>query len=220
MRLPRDFSSFVRPVGLATLAVAACGVLAGCQPHKAAFSGFLNDYSKLQPSPIVEDALYYANPTRSLKDYHKFLIDPVIVHFAPNAKGTAVDPTKLAILTDFAHDEMVKALSERYYVVTAPGPGVLRIRAALTDIEKTTPVMNIHPATKLSGVGLGGASMEAEALDSQSGVRVIAVVDTRQGNRLSIGAGLSELGHAKQVIKHWIDRFVKRVDEAHGFAAK
>ena len=211
---------YARSKWIVALSVVACGFLIGCQPHKAAFSGFLNDYSKLQPSPIVEDALYFANPARSLKDYNKFLIDPVIVHFAPNAKGTAFDPAKLTKLTDFTREEMMKALSERYQVVDAPGPGVLRIRAALTDIKKTIPAMNIHPATKLSGIGLGGASMEAEALDSQSGVRVIAVVDTRQGNRLSIGAGLSELGHAKQVIKHWIDRFVKRLDEAHGFVAK
>ena len=211
---------YTRSKWIVPLALVASGFLTGCQPHKAAFSGFLNDYSKLQPSAIVEDAMYYANPSRSLKDYDKFLIDPVIVHFAPNAKGTAFDPTKLAILTDFAHDEMVKVLSKHYEVVDAPGPGVLRIRSALTDIKKTTPVMNIHPATKLSGIGLGGASMEAEALDSRSGVRIIAVVDTRQGNRLSIAAGLSELGHARQIIKHWIDRFVKRVDEAHGFAAK
>ncbi|MCH7925883.1 MAG: DUF3313 domain-containing protein [Planctomycetes bacterium] len=211
---------YARSKWVVPLSLVACGFLSGCQPHKAAFSGFLNDYSKLQPNPVVEGAMYYASPSPSLKDYSKFQIDPVIVHFAPNAKGTAFDPTKLAKLTDFAHDEMVKALSKRYQVVDGPGPGVLRIRAALTDIKKTTPAMNIHPATKLSGIGLGGASMEAEALDSQSGVRVIAVVDTRMGNRLSIGAGLSELGHAKQVIKHWIDRFVKRVDEAHGFAAK
>ena len=80
--------------------------------------------------------------------------------------------------------------------------------------------MNIHPATKLSGLGLGGASMEAEALDSQTGGRVMAVVDTDEGNRLALTAGLSETGHAQQVIKHWVDRFVKRLDEAHGVEGK
>ena len=204
---------------MVVLAVTSSAVLVGCQATKAAHSGFLGDYSKLRPNPEVEDALYYQDPAKSLKDYDKFMIDPVIVHFAPNAEGTAFDPAKLKELTDYAHEEAVAALSKRYRVVDTPGPGVLRIRAALTDIKKTKPAMNIHPATKLSGLGLGGASMEAEALDSQTGVRVIAVVDTRQGNRLSFGAGLSELGHAKQVIKHWIERFVKRVDKAHGYDA-
>lgn len=202
------------------VAVVSSSLLAGCQAQKAAHSGFLGDYSQLRPSPEVEDASYYQDPSKSLKDYDKFMIDPILVHFAPNAKGTALDPAKLKKLTDYAYDEATKALSQRYAVVNAPGPGVLRLRAALTDIKRTVPAMNIHPATKLSGIGLGGASMEVEALDSQTGERVFAVVDTRQGNRLSIGAGLTELGHAKQVIKHWIERFVNRIDKAHGYGGK
>ncbi len=97
-----------------------------------------------------------------------------------------------------------------------PGPGVLRLRAAITDIEKTTPIMNIHPAMKISGIGLGGASMEAEAVDSQTRERVIAVVDSREGSRASIGAGLQTFGHAKQVMDFWVERFRKNLDKAHG----
>ncbi len=70
---------------------------------------------------------------------------------------------------------------------------------------------------KLSGVGLGGASMEAEAIDSQSGERVLAVIDSQMGNRLSIVPGLDPLGHAKQVIRRWVKRFVKRMDKVHGY---
>ena len=216
MQRNRELQVVLSASCMAVLTVLVPGLLTGCQAQKAANSGFLGDYSKLRPSPEVEDALYYQNPAKSLGDYDKFMIDPILVHFAPNAKGTALDPAKLKKLTDYVYNETAKALSERYAVVEAPGPGVLRLRTALTDIKKTTPAMNIHPATKLSGLGLGGASMEAEALDSQTGERVMAVVDSRQGDRLSIGAGLTELGHAKQVINHWIERFVKRVDKAHG----
>lgn len=189
----------------------------GCTNSRSAFSGFLGDYSGLRANPDLDDALAYQSATRSLKDYDKFMIDPVIVHFAPNAKGTAIDPSKVKKLTDYAAEELRKSLSERYQVVSAPGPRVLRLRVALTDIKKTIPALNIHPATKLSGVGLGGASMEAEANDSQTGERVLAVVDTRKGNVFSVGAGLDALGHAKQVIDHWIKRFVSRVDKAHGW---
>jgi hypothetical protein len=156
--------SFVAPVTAFTIMCAS--MLAGCETHKASYSGFLGDYSRLRPSPGVEGALYYQSPGKGLKDYNKFMIDPVLVHFAPNAKGTALDPAKLKKLTDFAYVEAVKTLSERYSVVNALGPHVLRLRVAITDIKKTKPALNIHPATKLSGIGLGGASMEAEALDS------------------------------------------------------
>ncbi len=69
---------------------------------------------------------------------------------------------------------------------------------------------------KMSGIGLGGASMEAEAIDFQIRERVIAVVDSRQGSRASIGADLQAFGHAKQVMDFWIERFIKQLDKAHG----
>ncbi len=195
-----------------------CGVLlSGCQSSKTAHSGFLADYSGLRASSEYEGALVYKHPRITLKDYDKFMIDPILVHFAPNAKGTALDPTKVAQLTDYAAEQLRELLSERYEVVSVAGPGVLRLRIALTDIKKTIPAMNIHPGTKLSGVGIGGASMEAEATDSQSGERVLAIVDSGKGSFMAFKAGLESLGHAKEVIKTWAERFVKRVDDAHGY---
>ena len=187
--------------------------------RKAAFSGFLRDYSKLKPSPDVDGALSYENPSRGLKHYDKFLIDRIIVHFAPNAKGTGVDPMKLVQITDYAHRELVIALSKRYQVVSTPGPGVLRIRVAITSIKTTKPLFNIHPGMKVIGFGLGGASMEAEGVDSQTGERIIAVVDSRKGAHSPIPSveALEKLGHVKEVIRYWVKRFRKRLDKAHGF---
>ena len=142
------------------------------------------------------------------------MLDPVVVHFAPTDEGTAIDPGKVKELTDYFHDQAVKALSKNYQVVGKAGSGVLRLRIAITKILETTPLLNIHPAMKFTGAGLGGASMEAEAIDSLTNKRVAAIVETASGSRLSIGAGLTSLGHAKQVIDGWVERFVKRLDAA------
>ncbi len=144
----------------------------------------------------------YKNPTKSLKGYDKFMVDPIMVHFAPNAKGIAVDPFKVQQVADYFHRELWQALSIRYQVVDTPGPGVLRLRAAITDTKTTVPIMNIHPGTKLLGLGLGGASMEGEGVDSQTGERVLAVVDSPRGGRLTIEEGMYELGHAKYVMQY------------------
>jgi len=202
------------------LSIILCGVLlAGCK-SKTAHSGFLGDYSQLRASSEFKGAMEYKNPNLTLADYDKFMIDPILVHFAPNAKGTAIDPAKVKKLTDYAAEQLREALSKRYQVVSAPGPRVLRLRVALTDIKKTIPAMNILPQTKLSGVGIGGASMEAEAVDSQSGERVLAVVDSGKGSFMAIKAGLEPFGHAKELIGKWVERFVKRVDKAHGYTGK
>ena len=186
---------------------------------EASFSGFLGDYSQLKPDPEGQAALIYRAPPEKLRQYKKFIIDPVSVHFAPNAKGTTVSPRNLNKLTDYFEEELTKTLSEsgRYMVVKAPGTGVLRIRVAITDIKKTKTGWNILPQTKLIGLGLGGASFEAEAVDSMSGERVAAVVDTEKGSRLSVSAGLKKFGDAEYVMKQWAHRLVKRLDEIHGY---
>lgn len=193
----------------------ALGALAACSVTPAAKSGFLSDYSQLRPDPKIEGQLSYRNPSKKVMAYKKFLIDPVVVQLAPNARGKTLDPGDLKQLTDFFRNEAVKALSKRYQVVSKPGPGVLYIRAALTDVEVTTPLLNIHPGTKLTGAGLGGASMEVEAFDSVTMQRIVAVVETQRGSRLSIAAGLTKFGHAKEVMKGWVERFVKRLDAAN-----
>ncbi|MHC5109395.1 MAG: DUF3313 family protein [Planctomycetota bacterium] len=58
--------------------------------------------------------------------------------------------------------------------------------------------------------------MEAEAIDSRTGERVIAMIDSRKGKKVSIGAGMTKMGHAKQVVKIWVKDFVTRVDKAQG----
>ena len=199
------------------------GSLGEVRAQSKRYSGFLGDYSKLKKSRKLEGAMSYENPSKSLKEYDKFIIDRVVVHFAPNAEGIGVDPLRVKQVADYLHREMWQALSIRYQVVDTPGPGVLRIRAAITDIKTTVPIMNIHPGTKLlgqlTGLGLGGASMEWEAVDSQTGERVLAVVDSRKGgfNPFPSGAGFDEVGHAEEVMRHWAKRFVGRVDKAHGY---
>ena len=206
-------------VWIATFAFIACGSLGEVRAQSKRYSGFLGDYSKLKKSRKLEGAMSYESPSKSLKEYDKFIIDPVLVHFAPNAKGIGVDPFKVQQVAAYFHRELWQALSIRYQVVNTPGPGVLRLRAAITDIKTTVPLMNIHPGTKLLGLGLGGASMEGEAVDSQTGERVLAVVDSRKGgfNPLPSRAAIDTVAHAKEVMRYWVKRFVGRVDKAHGF---
>ncbi len=188
---------------------------AGYADAQTRTSGFLVDYSELKPSKELRGALVYDHPAVTLKDFNKFIVEPIAVHFAPGADGVTIDPAKLFELAQYLRSRAVKALNEKYQVVNNSGPGVLRIRAAITGIERSIPILNIHPGTKLLGIGLGGASMEAEAVDSVTGERILAVVDSQSGDRTSLFAGLSEFSHAKQVMDMWVERFMSRLDSAH-----
>jgi len=214
VRRGRAFRSVV------VVVVATASAVAGCAP-KGDFSGFLGDYSKLERDVILDNSLAYTNPTKDLKQYTKFIIEPVVVHFAPNADGIAIDPADLKMLADYWRDETVKALSRNYTVVTEPGPGVLRVRAAITGIKKNVPLASVGSLTKAADIGLGGASMEAEALDAQTGERVAAIVDSRSGAALGItGRRQTSYDDAKEILRLWAERFAARVDIIQGRTGK
>jgi hypothetical protein len=183
---------------------------AGCAgtPKQA---GFLSDYSRLEP---VSGGLRYVDKAR-LSGYDEFIVDPVIVHFHDAEKAKKLDPDAVRELADHLRSEIVTALVDGYSVVTQRGPRVARVRIALTDIRHDTSVLNILPPARVSGVGLGGASMEAEVVDSQSGEQIAAAIHTQKGKRLSLD-GFQKSSSAKAVMKDWAKRFRKRLDEAHG----
>lgn len=201
------------------LAAAVTGLigLAGCASEPTARVGFLSDYSKLGPSPFPDarGAQSYFNPDKPLGQYSAFIVEPVQVILSPQAEQRDLEPAKLNELAAYFRNQVIAELeASQYAVVGAPGAGTIRVRAALTDVEPANPLLNIHPAMIVSGVGLGGASMEAELLDSQTGEVVAAVVDTQKGSRGF--DGLTKYGNAEDVIDRWAKRLVIRMDEASG----
>lgn len=189
-----------------TLVLLFTAVLAGCGGSKLTTTGYLSDYSKL--SAQSDTSLIYVNES-ALKNYSKFIVDPVQIHFHSHAKGKEFESEELATLKQYMYHAVLKALSGK--VTFSPGPGVARLRIALTDIKKSTVVLNILPPAKLTGVGLGSASMEAELLDSVSGNQIAAIVESQKGKRLSLD-GLSKFGDAKGVMDDWAQRLAKRVN--------
>lgn len=174
-------------------------------------TGFLTDYSRLQQDG---SDLRWADDAR-LAVYSKFIVEPASIHFHAKAKGKGTDQTTLRRMANTMNDAVIRELSGRYSIVSQPGPGVARIRIAITDVRKDTPALNVIPQTRMTGLGLGGASMEGEVLDSQTGEQIGAVIQSDQGKRISL-SGFKRWSSAEAVIKEWAKRFRKRLDEAHG----
>ncbi len=187
--------------------------LVGCSGSpKAAHSGFLGmDYSKLEPLERWDGASHWESP--KYEDYHRFMVDPIIIHFAPGAEGVAIDPGNLKQLTVRATQKLMEVVAKRNKLVHQPGPGVVELRTAITGIRTTTAVANIPPGTRLSGVGLGGAAFEGKALDSVTGELLAAIYDSKPGSRFGLTEGYRTLGHAEQVIDRWIALFGNYLDQ-------
>ena len=194
------------------LAIVVMASQCGCGPKRPVTTGFLSDYSRLEA--VSDTMLQHVVPANEFRSYRSFIVDPVAVHFHGNAKGTDAKSKEIAELGQYMHSAFQNALLDHYNVVRRPGPGVARIRKALTDLEKSSPALNVIPQTKLAGVGLGGASMEGEVLDSVTGKQLAAVVQVQKGKKLSL-SGLTKYGDAKAVMDDWAQRLVQKLDEAN-----
>ena len=195
---------------VSTAAVILVATLGGCKMG-AYETGFLSDYKNLAKEG---DALRYVN-TEEMKNYSSFIVDPV--KFVSHKGAKPEDPKAAEIVTSAFHKDIVTKLeAANYKVVHTPGPGVARVRVAITDIDNSNPVLNIIPQTHLIGMGIGGASMEAEVVDSESGKQIAAVVQGKRGSRMSFAGMGSRQGDAKAVCAGWANTFVTGVNKDHG----
>jgi hypothetical protein len=195
-------------------------------------SGFLGDYSGLYPDPKNGDLLIYEKSKDTLKNYRKFIIDPVTVYLLSGTEDRGIDPEDLDRLARYFTDAITDQLTEAgYEVVTDPGPGVAELQIAITNVEPTGGKRNAAlkaGATAASvatvpGVSLlvprlsvGRVGIEGEMIDSVSGERLVAVVTGKGGRRWFSGLNAyKKWGDIEAAFRTWAKNFRKRLDELH-----
>lgn len=181
----------------------------GCGGGQQAKTGFLSDYSKLQRES--DTSMRYVNE-RAAATYSSFIVDTVQTRLYSNskAKGQLTDE-QIRDLTSYMRTKIAEAVTGAgLTVVYQPAVGVARIRVALTNIEKTDAI-NMLPQASLLGAGVGGASMEAEVVDSMTGEQIGAVVQSKQGSRMPF-SNMGDWTAAKGVMDAWAGRFQKTLE--------
>ena len=112
-------------------------VVGGCAHRHAAppaeMSGFLDDYALLREGGPNDSALVYRAPDANWSAYDKVLLEPVTL-WRSGRKSLEPVPQEdlLRLVTDF-QSAVRKGLGEGFRVVDQAGPGVMRIRLAITD---------------------------------------------------------------------------------------
>lgn len=213
---------------LITCVIAA--VAAGCAATKQArtteTSGFLGDYSKLKSGEGDRALLYYFNPAAEWPRYNKILMDPVRVYAGKDSDIRSMDRAELQSIVDYFDASVRTALGTDYQFVDKAGPGVIRLRIALTDAKGSKVALDtmsnvLPPAIVIgalktaitgSSTGVGAAGVETELLDSVTGVRLGAAVDRRVGTKTFEGK-FDKWDDVKQSIDHWSEQLKGRLAE-------
>ena len=212
-------------IGLLLVTVMLLGGCMSGRMDNVQKTGFLSDYSQLREGGEDRAALVYIKPGVNFKPYNKLMFERVVVMVSNNAGYRAIDPAIYKELTDYYQNALFEAVKDGYEIVDRPGPGVLRVRAAITDVKPSKPVANtlssITPpgiaaslAVKLAtddNLGTGEAASEFEVLDAMTGERLAAAVDRRQGGKMVFRGKWSD---TKEAFDLWAQRFRQRLDEA------
>jgi hypothetical protein len=212
-RLARCWSSLERLCGWC--AVGATFALAGCQttgdvptasggvtasdPSLMTRSGFLTDYERLHPVEGYDVKCWRAD-NLDAKQYDKILISRIVVTLKTDPKK-GIDPTDLKMLVDYFHAALEKAFRPQMQIVTAPGPGVLVMRTALTELVPTDSTRSLlgtavpygFVAEAGSGIAngrhagstpyLGQTGIELQFADGATGAILAECADTQVGRK-------------------------------------
>jgi len=191
------------------------------------YSGFLGDYSQLQPASGKQGVLIYINKNVDYSAYTKVMIAPVEIWPSPSSDYKGVQPDALKHMTDDMRASFVNALQPGYQVVDHSGPGVLVVRIAITGVQPTSPSLNatdfipikalFNFARSTSGNAPQVVEMtaEMEVLDA-SNKRVAEAVVTRKGDtNLAQGANIT-WSQLQSITDYWGKSFRQRLDQLRG----
>ena len=226
----RTILAAVMGIALVTFTISCASTGASSKGAAAApqTEGFLNGYYKdLQPGPEGGAKMRWFKPGVDFSKYNKIMLDRVTFFFAADSESKDIDPAEMKALEDSCNQQLVNTLRASYPIVTEPGPDVVRLRLAITDLKQSRPLLSactsvipvslgistLKKATTGSWTGSGATSAELMAIDSMSG-DVIAVAQDKK--TAGFTERFSKWGSAEDAFKFWGERLKLFLDQAHG----
>ena len=177
--------------------------LQGCA-KPAGRTDFLASPVELKPCPESKEKLWWELPGFNWHSYKKVIIDPIATVGDAAEGENAPDRAEVLELERYFQKSVAEKLAPEFAVVREPGKDVLRIRPAISRIDRANPLLNVvTTAAVFVPLDMGGASVEVEFLDSLTGERLAAMVETKSGTPLQLVASWSQYGHAEKAMDAW-----------------
>jgi hypothetical protein len=207
-------------LALAFVFAAAC---AGRRMHEATdVSGFLDDYSILRPGGPDEVALVYRDPDAVWTSYDKVMFEPVTLWRSGEKSLDPVPERDLLRLIADLEGAVRRRLGDGFELVEQAGPGVLRIRLAITDARASDPVLDVlrgrGPGDVTPGNGpvdpetrrfIEAAQIEGEIRDAGTDRLLAAGVDRR---RREGGFPIDTWADVDRALDFWAERVCARLE--------
>jgi len=209
------------------LAVAACVKVRSPEPAPVPheWSGVFDDYSHLHPGGPGDLAFIYVNPAAKWTTYDAVLLEPVTLWRSGRDSLAPIPEADLVQLVTRFEDAVRRRLGEGFRLVDAPGPGVLRIRLAITaarESDRGLDVLTATPDAVLASADapihpelmtfIDGASLEGEIRDATTDELLAEGVDRRPPN----APHFVTWADVDRAAARWADRTCTRLEKRTG----
>jgi len=190
-------------------------------------SGFLQDYSKLEPHPTIEGAETYENPDplNDLNDYIAMIVDPVEVYVASDGDPASISDEGLEAVTGYFQYAITSAVADAFPIVDEPNPLALRLRSALVGVDTGEGAAAGETSEETGealtrSINVSEVIVEFELVDSESGEVIAAAVDTAKlGSGAEVGtthfSRMERFEEAKLAFDEWASRLREFLDAEH-----
>lgn len=187
-------------------------------------------YNVLQPGPKGGAEKRWLKPGVNFGKYNKVMLESVVFYLAKDSDYQGIDPQVMKELSDKFNLTVAQTLKDKYPIVTKPGPDVIILRPAITNLEQSRPVLSGVTSVVPIGLGIsilkrgatgawtgsGETGMAVMAVDSMTN-DVVAVAEDHQ--HAGFTERFSKYGSAEDAFKFWAGRMKNFMDEAHGVKA-
>lgn len=160
------------------------------QQASAADSQFIEEMPELTQDPDRAGAMIWQKPGVDRAAYTKVMLEPITLFISPDSEYQGVKAEDLKELSDSFSQVLVKTLEPEIPIVSQGGPGVMYVRAALTNVKVAkkkrgllgyTPIGFVATSVTRSAAGgtlsLKDAMLEIETYDSASEERLGVLID-------------------------------------------
>lgn len=194
---------------------------AGKSPQNQ-FSGYLQDYSQVETTKDTngEPVLRFVSPRLNKENYQKIIIEPV-QYFPTPTPNKNVSAQTLENIKAYIDESFKETVQKKVDVVDTPGPGVARMRIALTAVDAQADNLKPYQFVPVALVLTAGHAavqgrperatlyLEAETTDSVSGERLAIAVREGSGERLPKMSDdrIVTLESVKPVLDSWFEAY-------------
>ncbi len=182
---------------------------------------------RFQPGPEGGAKLVWLKPGVDYSKYKKVMVDYVVFALAPDSDYKGINGDEMKELADGASKAIVEAIKEKYPVVSEPGPDVIRIRPAITDLKQSRPV--VSAVTSVVPVGIGISLIKKGGTGGWSGSGAtkgeVMVHDSMTNEVIAAGYDdytakfterFTKWGSVDDAFDHWGEVFATRLQNLQG----